>query len=323
MSIVPEIDLPGHSKAIFKSYPNAVNVAKLPFEINLPGQALACLDPDDEPTMQMVESAFRQICDLTRGRYIHIGADETFGMQDDKYVRFVKRIRRLVHSLGKEIVGWQEMARAEVGTGDIVQNWIAFSKKQIESRKRHSSSSKTVKAKSVSNSDTLTAKANELQKVYDYLGRIYKKAPTDIPTAVSKGAKILLSPQAFCYLDCPYEEESFDSLQNTKRHSVGLQQYTPQNCEDMYDWNPTTFQSSAKWKEDIAGVEAAIWGESIRSFGDMQFLLLPRLTGVADRAWGASRGTTWEEYSSHLAYQSLIWRLLNWTYFKSKLVNWK
>lgn len=329
ITIVPELDLPGHSNDIFKAYPQAVNAAKLPFELNLPGQALACLDPDDEPTMQMVGTAIRQIAALTPGRFIHIGADETFGMQDDKYQKFVHRIRSLVHSLGKEVVGWQEMSRAEVAEGDIIQNWIAFSRKQIAAQAKRAEVAKHSKQSS-----------SIPQEVREYLGRTYKKAPQDIPTAISKGAKILLSPQAFCYLDCPYEEESIDPNQKDERDRLGLQQYTRQNLKDMYDWNPircvaapsdtltkgngnTSVAEGSDATKHIAGIEAAIWGESIHSFSDMQFLLLPRLTGVAEKAWGATNNTSWETYRQQLSFQSPLWRKLNWNFFKSSLVDWK
>jgi N-acetyl-beta-hexosaminidase len=52
----------------------------------------------------------------------------------------------------------------------------------------------------------------------------------------------------------------------------------------------------------IAGIEAAIWGESIRSFCDIQFLLFPHLTGAAQKAWspspaGDGREGAWEYLS--------------------------
>lgn len=309
ITVVPELDLPGHSNAIFKAYPQVKNIAKLPFEFNLPGQAMACIDPDDEPTMKMVDEAIKQIAELTPGKYFHIGADETFGMQDDKYLKFVHHVRSLVHSLGKGVVGWQEMARAEVAPKDIVQNWIAFSKKQIAAQTNRKSSN--------TNASAIP------QEVRDYLGKSYKKAPSDIPTAISKGAKILLSPQAYCYLDCPYEEESVDTAQKAERDRLGLRQYTRQNIRDMYEWNPLTFYKNLDFKKSIAGVEAAIWGESISSFKDMQFLLLPRLAGVAEKAWGASNNTSWDVYSSHIATQSVLWNKLNWNSFKSEIVDWK
>ena len=315
ITIVPELDLPGHSDAIFKTYPFLNNAAHLPFDFDFPGQAPVSLDSDDEEATKMVESIIREICQLTPGRFIHIGGDETFGMDDDKYVRFVKRIRAIVHQMGKEVVGWQEMARAEVGKGDILQHWIAFSKKQMAKK----TDSTDTQGKRSDNEHSIKM-SDEVKKM---LGATYMKAPKDLPVGIANGAKILLSPSSFVYLDCPYEEKSIDTLQYADQKRLGLHAYTPQNLYDMYDWNPKTYHTNIDWQKDVAGIEAAIWGESIESFRDMQFLLLPRLTGVAEKAWSHAEHISWDSYKSRLSAQCKLWEHYGWNYFKSSLIDWE
>ncbi|NUS04923.1 MAG: family 20 glycosylhydrolase, partial [Nonomuraea sp.] len=61
----------------------------------------------------------------------------------------------------------------------------------------------------------------------------------------------------------------------------------------------------------IAGVEAAIWSETITDFDDLAFLLLPRLPAAAERAWTRER-TGWEDHRARLAPHAETWRTTGW-----------
>lgn len=306
ITIVPEIDFPGHTNALLRTYPHLPNASKMPFELNIPGQACASLDPDDLETMKMVEAIIREVAELTPGVHLHVGGDETFGMDDEKYIRFVKKIRQMVKATEKMLVGWQEMARAEVGEGDILQNWISFSKKQMKQAR-----------------DSTRSVSHYPQEVVQMLASSYRKAPTDIPKGIKKGAKVLLSPSSFAYMDCPYEEKSIDPKQAKWKQECGQMNYARQNLEDVFNWNPTKFLRICDWTKDIAGVEGAIWSETISDIHMLQFLLLPRLAGVAEKGWSGDHDGCWSDYRERLAHQAAIWDVNGWTYFKSELVNWK
>ena len=73
----------------------------------------------------------------------------------------------------------------------------------------------------------------------------------------------------------------------------------------------------------MAGIEAAIWCETVSSFSDLQFLLLPRLAGVAEKGWSRVEQTAWDEYSQRLAAQQPLWEKAGWNYFKSSMVPWQ
>lgn len=91
----------------------------------------------------------------------------------------------------------------------------------------------------------------------------------------------------------------------------------------MYDWNPAKFNDKLNTEKNIAGVEGAIWCETVTNFSDLQFLLMPRLAGVAEKGWSSVENTNWEEYKSRLSSHSLLWENMEWNYFKSSLVDWK
>ena len=305
ITIVPELDLPGHTAAVFASYPEFKNAAKLGFDFNMAGQAVSCLDPDDDKTMQFVKDVLTELVAITPGSYIHIGGDETFGMKDEKYIRFINKVRPMVLALGKKMVGWQEITRADIGEGDIFQNWIYFNRKQESSV----------------DFDQIANLPKEMVKM---IISTFAEAPKDIPRGIAKNAKILLSPNSFLYLDHPYAEFSTDSTQTVEREKLGMTAYPRQTIEEMYNWNPTILYPEIDWKQHIAGIEGAIWCETTENFSGLQFLLLPRLAGVSEKAWSQpEKNNNWEEFKIRLSYQSPHWQNTNWNYFKSSLVDWK
>ncbi len=306
ITIVPELDLPGHSAAIFKAFPHFSNTASLPFEFNFPGQDICALDPDDTQAMEFVRDAITQLCALTPSEYVHIGGDETFGMQDEPYAKFVKQAKDIVRSCGKQVAGWQEMARADVGAGDVVQNWIKFSKKQMELSK--------------ANSEKKSSLPEEVSKM---LGATYMKAPSDLPTSADSGAKILLSPQAFAYCDCPFEEENLDASYAERSRELGLKNYAPQNLQDIYEWEPAALYPFLNPEEHIAGVEGTLFCETIRDLGDALIMILPRISSISEHAWNCGRELDWNAYSQRLGSHGKIYESQGWPFFKSSMINWE
>ena len=72
----------------------------------------------------------------------------------------------------------------------------------------------------------------------------------------------------------------------------------------------------------IAGIEAAIWCETIATSDELEFMLLPRLPGTAEKAWSHQTSTDWPDYASRLGRQSRPWRRRGWTWFQSAEVIW-
>ena len=72
----------------------------------------------------------------------------------------------------------------------------------------------------------------------------------------------------------------------------------------------------------VAGVEAAIWAETISGFDDLSFLLLPRLAGVAHKAWSAPRLASWPAHRDRLARHGRLWAQDGLTYFRASTVDW-
>jgi hexosaminidase len=143
----------------------------------------------------------------------------------------------------------------------------------------------------------------------------------DVETAAAASVPVIVSPLSHCYLDVPYAERSADPEQADRRGRVGLRVYAPKTVEQSFDWEPADVLGAGR-RSQVAGVEAAIWAETIRDLDDLTFLLLPRLAGAAQKAWSEPR-TTWGDHRDRLSWHGGLWTQDELTYFRSALVDWR
>ena len=123
ITIVPEIDMPGHTNAALTSYP----------ELNCSGKAaelytgievgFSTLCTDSEVTYQFVDDVIGELATLTPGPYIHIGGDESHATPMEDYIPFVNRAQEIVLKHGKQVFGCDEIANAELVDNAVVQYW--------------------------------------------------------------------------------------------------------------------------------------------------------------------------------------------------------
>ena len=123
ITVVPEIDMPGHTNAALASYD----------ELNCDGSApplhtgikvgFSSLCIDKPVTYEFVDDVIREVAAMTPGRYIHIGGDEAHSTEHGDYVRFIERVEGIVRSHGKRMLGWEEIAGAGVSPGSVAQHW--------------------------------------------------------------------------------------------------------------------------------------------------------------------------------------------------------
>ena len=123
ITIVPEIDMPGHTNAALASIPelNCTNVSPPLYTGIKVGFSALCVD--SAAIYPILEDVVREIASLSPGAYFHIGGDEVHTMPHDKYLRFVERMQGIVNANGKRMIGWGEIAPAQLSATTIVQNW--------------------------------------------------------------------------------------------------------------------------------------------------------------------------------------------------------
>ena len=167
ITIVPEIDMPGHVNAAQVSYPELTcsGIAPLPYTAtSSPGIPL-CVNKDI--TYAFLENVIGELAALTPGPTIHIGGDEVQSMSRPDYINFVKRVQAIVAANGKQAIGWEEISQSELLPGSIAQHW------------------------NLAPGPYTTAAQQAVQQ--------------DLIQAVSQGTKVIMSPADKAYLDQKYD----------------------------------------------------------------------------------------------------------------------
>ncbi len=104
VTVVPEIDLPGHCAALREALPG---LPAAPAPEGLAGRFpfVPPLDLADPATRDAVASVFADVCRLTTGPFVHIGGDETVGMTEDSFILAIRELRALVQGVGQAATG--------------------------------------------------------------------------------------------------------------------------------------------------------------------------------------------------------------------------
>ena len=129
--------------------------------------------------------------------------------------------------------------------------------------------------------------------------------------AKRQGSKIILSPANKTYLDMKYDPSS----------PLGLDWAGLVSVKNSYAWEPGTYIQGLD-EENILGIEAPLWTETIQSMKDIEYMAFPRLLGIAELAW-SPKGQSWEEYKSRLAAHGKRMEAMGINFFRSPDVDWE
>ncbi len=123
ITVIPEIDMPGHTNAALASYPelNCNGIAPPLYSGIDVGFSALCVNK--KITYTFVDDVIREIAALTPGQYIHIGGDEVSTLSAAEYSYFIERVQAIVQSHGKQMIGWAEIAQARLSPLSIAQHW--------------------------------------------------------------------------------------------------------------------------------------------------------------------------------------------------------
>jgi hexosaminidase len=259
ITIVPEIDMPGHFNAALIGNPEIAcsRRAPAPFTGIDVGWSTICVD--SAQSYALIDDVVREVSALTPGPYFHMGGDEVETLTPAQYAGFVQRVQEIVTRHGKTMVGWEEILAAQLQPGTIAQLWRADSL-------RH---------------------------------------------PLAPGVKILLSPAKKAYIDQKYDPAT----------ELGLRWAGYVDVRDSYDWDPGTYLHGVG-EDRIAGVEAPIWTETLRSISAVQSLAIPRLPAIAEVGWSAQGTRKWDDFRLRLAAQAPRWRILGVNYYRSTQIPW-
>lgn len=308
ITVIPEIDMPGHCGAAIAAYPELCRSGIAQPVIVDPMEAIAriasndfepqFLDPDKDAVWAFVDDVIGAVAALTPGPYVHIGGDEAFGMPQQLHDAFVTRARTVVRGNGKEPIGWQEAARAEATPGELLQLWIGQS--------------------TIPEPDVNPFAQMLPPQLLEMLATTFADAAEDPRRMAEKNARVIMSRTDLAYLDTPYAETTTIPDVEARRERLGLPAYPAVTIEQVATARIPGLDADTDL--DVIGFEAAIWCETVRSFDDLTFLLLPRLPVLAQRVWEGGPAQDWADLRRRLAAQAPVWRRDNITFFPSPSV---
>ena len=143
ITIVPEIEMPGHSTAALSAYPQ-FSCTGGPFIIPLNGGVFhGIYNPANEETFKFLDNVLIEVFQLFPGKYVHLGGDEVptdtwknspecqalmkqEGLKNEEELQswFLRRIETFVSSHGHTMIGWSEILRGGLASNAVVMDWI-------------------------------------------------------------------------------------------------------------------------------------------------------------------------------------------------------
>jgi hexosaminidase len=260
ITVIPEIDMPGHTNSASVSYPFLNGNGKTPKLYEGTQVGFSTFDTRKDTVYAFIDDVVREISAMTSGPYFHMGGDESHATKKNDYIYFVNKVEKIVQKYGKRMIGWDEVANADVDSTTISQWWSS----QENAKK-----------------------------------------------AVSKNMKVIVSPAKKLYLDMQYDTLS--------KHGLHWAAYIP--VDTAYTWTPEGYGGIPR--ENIIGVESALWSETISNIDELEYLAFPRVIGYAELSWSIEENRSWESYRERLAQQAPFLDRMNVKYYPSPLIDWK
>lgn len=280
ITIIPEIDLPGHQQAALAAYPE-LGCTGGPYEVWTQwGISDDVICAGNEQAMTFLEDVLAEVIDLFPSEYIHVGGDEcpkirwaecpkcqarikTEGIKGDKthskeeYLQsyVISRMEKFVESKGRHIIGWDEILEGGLAPNATVMSWRGVA------------------------------------------GGI---------EAATQKHNVIMTPNSFLYFD--YYQST-----DTEREPLAIGGYLP--LSRVYSFEPTE-GIPAEYQKYVTGVQANLWCEYIPNLAQVQYMILPRLAALAEVQWTNPDKKDYQTFLPRLVRMTELYDHLGYNYAK-------
>lgn len=280
ITIIPEIDMPGHMEAALAAYPQ-LGCTGGPYEVEANwGVFDDILCAGKEEAFKMVEAVLDVIMDIFPSEYIHIGGDEAprtrwkacplcqqrirqLGLKADDHHSaedrlqgyFMKRVEKYLNDHGHKAIGWDELLDCDVDETTTIMSW---------------------------------------------------RGQEGGLAASEKGHDVIMTPTSFCYFDyyqTPEEDWSKPLL---------IGGFVP--LDKVYSLEPAPATLSANARKHIIGVQANLWTEYICDRELLEYQTLPRMGALAELQWVLPEKKNYDEYLARQKRMFDIYQKYGWKY---------
>lgn len=281
ITIVPEIDLPGHMQAALAAYPD-MGCTGGPYEVwQKWGVSDNVLCAGNDKTLTFIDNVLKEITQLFPSKYIHVGGDECPKTQWQKCPKCQARIKALnleakdghsaeerlqsyiiIHasnylkSLGRNTIGWDEILEGGLAEGATVMSWRGESGGIAAAKQHHD---------------------------------------------------VVMTPNSYLYFDY------YQSLDKANE-PLAIGGYLP--LETVYSYEPMPKELTADEARHIIGVQANIWTEYMPTFKQMQYMALPRLAALSEVQWSQPALKDYTSFTNRLTEFTHLYDRLGYNYAK-------
>ena len=279
VTIIPEIDLPGHSVAALAAYPQFGNTDKK-LEVGCKWGVYSQIYSPTEETFAFLEDVLTEVMALFPSQYIHIGGDEApkdewkesefaqqlmkeKGLKNEHELQsyFIKRISKFVESKGKKVIGWDEITEGGLAENATVMFW---------------------------QSSRGTKLVNKI---------------------ISGGNNVIMTPTKYCYFDA-YQVKG---RRKRKKEKLAIGGYI--SVKKVYEFNPLE-GISQEYQYRILGGQGNVWTEYIKTYDHVEYMAVPRMTALSEVLWSSDENKNWKSFKHRLQHMAKIYDRLGINYAK-------
>lgn len=279
VTIVPEVDMPGHMMAALAAYPE-LGCTGGPYKTGeFWGVYRDILCAGNEKVYTFIEKTLDHICDLFPGQYIHIGGDESprvrwekcpkcqakiaeqgltdkDGMSKEARLQgyFAKRVQKYLENKGRKIIGWDELLGCDVDSTATIMSW---------------------------------------------------RGAEPGAQGAKLGHDVIMSPNNALYFD-HYQSK------DTGSEPPAIGGFS--DVANVYNLEPVPAELAPSVKAHIKGVQANVWTEYIPYTNQVEYMVLPRMAALSEVQWLQPSEKNFEAFKKRVDSLRHIYELYGYNY---------
>lgn len=264
VTIIPEIEMPGHALAALAAYPE-YGCSGGPYETATKWGIFSDIFCPYDKTFGFLQDILTEVMELFPGPYIHIGGDETpkaawkkspycqqlikkLKLKNENQLQsyFTARIDKFITSKGRKMIGWDEIMDGSAPPIQVSPSATVMSWRGVEGGIR----------------------------------------------AARLGHDVIMTPEDFVYLDHYQGDRAQEPL--------AFGRSTP--VEETYSYDPTPADLPASVQKHMIGVQANVWTEYLKTPAQVEYMVWPRAAAVAEVAWTPAAQKNWPDFARRLPH---------------------
>jgi hexosaminidase len=296
ITVIPEIEMPGHSSAAIAAYPM---LSCFPNEkTDIPANMISDKSKQElangrvklvqetwgvftdvyaptEYTFKFLEDVLDEVMALFPSKYIHVGGDECpkdawkrskfcqelikeKGLKDEHGLQsyFIQRMEKYINKKGRTLIGWDEILEGGLAPNAIVMSWRGEAGGIAAAKDNH---------------------------------------------------QVIMTPGSHVYLD-------HSQTKNDKEVTIGG--FT--NLEKIYDYEPIPKELNEQQAKYVLGAQGNVWTEYMQNSAKVEYMIFPRLSALSEVLWSQKKNKNWFVFQSKVEMMKKRYEIWGANYFKEK-----